>query len=66
MTDATRSRAGDHFTVADSVDALLTVLRAPPALTPWAVTQELETLVRLPAVDPPRPRSDDDRILEVR
>ena len=66
VTDATRSRAGDHFTVSDSVDALLTVLRAPPALTPWAVTQELETLVRLPAVDPPRPRSDDDRILEVR
>ena len=58
--------AGDDFTVADSVDALLTVLRAPRALTPWAVTQALETLVRLPSVDPSRQRSDDDRVLEVR
>ena len=66
VPDATRQRAGDDFTVADSVDALLIVLRAPRAPTPWAVTQELETLVRLPAVDPFRRRSDDDRVLEVR
>ena len=66
VPDATRQRAGDDFTVADSVDALLTVLRAPRAPTPWAVTQELETLVRLPSVDPSRRRSDDGRVLEVR
>ena len=66
VPDAMRLRAGDDFTVADSVDALLTVLRAPRAPTPWAVTQALETLVRLPSVDPSRQRSDDGRVLEVR
>ncbi|QBR94228.1 glycosyltransferase family 4 protein [Nocardioides euryhalodurans] len=53
---ATRSRAGADFTVAASVDDLLAVLRAPRALTPWAVIQELETLVRLPPVSPPHER----------
>lgn len=66
VPDATRLRAGDDFTVADSVDDLLAVLRAPHAPTPWAVIQELETLVGLPSVSPPRERpSADDLVIEV-
>lgn len=59
----TRLRAGREFTVADSVDGLLAVLRAPSAPTPWAVIQELETLVRLPSATPQHERpSDGDRV----
>jgi D-inositol-3-phosphate glycosyltransferase len=66
VPDGTRLRAGCDFTVADSVDGLLAVLRAPRALTPWAVIQDLEALVRLPSASPPRERPrDDDRVVGV-
>lgn len=61
-----RLRAGRHFSVAESVDSLLDVLQAPPAPTPWAVIQDLEELVRLPAVEPPHPQPrGDDLTVEV-
>lgn len=67
VADAARMRAGRSFTVADSVDGLLDILRAPQPPTPWAVIQELETLVRLPSVSPPHERpSDDDRVVGTR
>lgn len=66
VPDRTRAAAGRAFTVADSVDGLLGVLRSPRAPTPWAVIQELETLVRLPSANPDRERpSDDDRVVGV-
>ena len=59
-----RAGAGRAFTVADSVDELLAVVRSPRAPTPWAVIQELETLVRLPSANPDRERpTDDDRLV---
>jgi D-inositol-3-phosphate glycosyltransferase len=51
---AVRALAAQSFTVADSVDSLLDVLGATPAPTPWSVIQDLEALVALPAVTPPR------------
>lgn len=51
-----RRRAGLAFTAAASVDTLLDVLATPPPPTPWAVVQELEALVQLPAVVPVRTR----------
>ena len=57
---ATRRSAGSAFTVVDSVDALLTVLRAPRTPTPWAVIEELEAMVRLPASEVRRARPSDD------
>jgi glycosyltransferase involved in cell wall biosynthesis len=55
-----RVRAGSDFTVADSVDSLLDVLRAAPAPTPWAVIHELEEMVALPSVSPPHEHGSDD------
>ena len=49
---ATRRRAANHFTVAESVDGLLAVLSAPPAPTPGAIIGELEALVRMPSTSP--------------
>ncbi|MDN4163503.1 glycosyltransferase family 4 protein [Nocardioides abyssi] len=60
VTPATRASAARRFTVADSVDALLAVLDAPPAVTPRAVVAELEALVRLPARTPRHDRPADD------
>ena len=37
--------------MSQSVDQLLSVLRAPSTPTPWRVVQELEELVRLPSPD---------------
>jgi len=56
VPDATRQQAGERFTVTDSVDGLLAVLRAPRTPTPWAVIQDLEAIGRLPAVSPPHER----------
>lgn len=52
-----RRKAGLAFTAAASVDALLEVLASPLDRTPWAVIQDLEALVELPAVAPARPRA---------
>jgi len=45
---AARRRAGTLFTVAQSVDALLRVLSAPPAKTPATIVRQLEELISLP------------------
>ena len=55
-----RQQAAQAFTVADSVDSLLDVLRAAPASTPWAVLQDLETLAALPSLAPPHERLSPD------
>jgi D-inositol-3-phosphate glycosyltransferase len=55
-----RKRAGEAFTVSDSVDSLLGVLRATPASTPWAVIRDLEALAALPSLAPPHERSSQD------
>lgn len=56
LPEATRLRASELFTVADSVDGLLAVLRSPRTPTPWAVIQDLEAMARLPSVSPPHER----------
>ena len=55
-----RRQAAQAFTVSDSVDSLLDVLRATPAPTPWAVLQDLETLAALPSLAPPHELSSPD------
>ncbi|KRE99687.1 hypothetical protein ASG88_13860 [Nocardioides sp. Soil777] len=56
VPDAQRAAAARSFTVSQSVDQLLAVLREPSAPTPWSIVQELEELVRLPSPDTtPRP-----------
>lgn len=52
-----RAHAATTFTVSQSVDQLLSVLRAPSTPTPWRVVQELEELVRLPSPDLPDRRA---------
>ena len=51
VLEAQRAQAATTFTVSQSVDQLLSVLRAPSTPTPWRVVQELEELVRLPSPD---------------
>lgn len=51
-----RENAARHFTVSQSVDALLGVLRAPQPITPFRLVQELEELASLPWTLPPGPR----------
>lgn len=60
-----RAAAARHFTVTESVDDLLEVLSASPKATPWAVVEELEALVRLPAVTPQRDRPTDGQTISV-
>jgi D-inositol-3-phosphate glycosyltransferase len=48
-----RAVAAECFTVSQSVDALLDVLRAPATITPFRMVQELEKLVHLPSAVPP-------------
>jgi glycosyltransferase involved in cell wall biosynthesis len=48
LAPVARRSAGDQFTVAQSVDALLRVFAGPPAITPAAVVRQLEDLIRLP------------------
>ena len=55
-----RRQAAQAFTVSDSVDSLLDVLRATPAPTPWAVLQDLESLAALPSLAPPHELSSPD------
>ena len=50
-----RAAAAQCFTVGQSVDALLAVLRAPHPITPFRLVQELEELVSIalaPCLDP--------------
>ena len=47
-----RDHAARCFTVSQSVDALLGVLRAPQPVTPFRLVQELEELIRLPVDHP--------------
>ena len=47
-----RAHAASHFTVAQSVDALLVALTAPHRATPFEVMQQLEKLISLPAATP--------------
>jgi D-inositol-3-phosphate glycosyltransferase len=49
-----REGAARSFTVSQSVDALLAVLRAPQPITPFRLVQELEELVVLPSPVPMR------------
>jgi len=46
---AERAAAAESFTVAQSVDALLSVLRAPQPITPYRLVQQLEELIGLPS-----------------
>jgi glycosyltransferase involved in cell wall biosynthesis len=48
LSASARRRAGAMFTVAQSVDALLTVLAGSSANTPAAVVRQLEELIQLP------------------
>jgi D-inositol-3-phosphate glycosyltransferase len=50
-----RDSAAHRFTVSQSVDALLGVLRAPQPITPFRLVQELEELVSLPSILPSAP-----------
>lgn len=54
MTASERGKAAQRFTVGQSVDALLAVLRAPASITPFRLVQELEELVNLPSTLPSR------------
>lgn len=58
MTVGERAHAATHFTVAQSVDALLRALAAPWRATPSEVVRQLEEIISLPAVTP-APRSSD-------
>ena len=55
-----RAGAARRFTVGQSVDALLEVLRAPHPITPFRLVQELELLVSLPSTLPPGPRTSEN------
>jgi D-inositol-3-phosphate glycosyltransferase len=46
-----RAETGTKFTVAQSVDALLTVFAQPPPRTPASVVRQLEELILLPSTD---------------
>ncbi len=56
VSTSERARAARCFTVSQSVDALLGVLRAPQPITPFRLVQELEELIRLPSTIPARAR----------
>jgi glycosyltransferase involved in cell wall biosynthesis len=56
-----RESAAARFTVSQSVDALLAVLRAPQPITPFRLVQELENLVVLPSPEPMRTQPLDRR-----
>ena len=55
-----RARAARRFTVSQSVDELLDVLRTPQPITPFRLVQELEELISLPSPIPLRPRPVED------
>jgi glycosyltransferase involved in cell wall biosynthesis len=60
VSTSERNAAARCFTVGQSVDALLGVLRARPTITPFRLVQELEKLVSLPSALPPRRRPSAD------
>jgi glycosyltransferase involved in cell wall biosynthesis len=51
---AARLRAGQLFTVGQSVDALLSVFARPLAVPPAAIVRQLEELIAAPSANPPR------------
>jgi D-inositol-3-phosphate glycosyltransferase len=55
MTTSERDLAASRFTVSQSVDALLDVLRTPQPITPFRLVRELEELIRLPSTEPVTP-----------
>ena len=66
VPESVRRLAGEAFTVAASVDALLRVLESPVPPTPWAVIQDLEAMAHLPTVTPARELSSgEDHIIGV-
>ena len=60
VTGSERASAARRFTVRQSVDSLLDVLRAPPPITPYRMVQELEELISLPSTEPLRPSPRED------
>jgi D-inositol-3-phosphate glycosyltransferase len=62
MSVTERASAARRFTVSQSVDALLGVLRAPQPITPFRLVQELEELASLPSTEPLRPRPVKDSV----
>jgi D-inositol-3-phosphate glycosyltransferase len=54
LSVAARHAAGQQFTVAQSVDALLGVFARPLAVPPAAIVRQLEELIAAPSADPPR------------
>ena len=60
LSTAARDAAATMFTVADSVDALLTTLAQPRPSTPASVVRELEELVRMPSSQPATRRPHPD------
>jgi D-inositol-3-phosphate glycosyltransferase len=60
VSTSERARAARRFTVSQSVDALLDVLRAPQPITPFRLVQELEELISLPSTIPLRTRPVED------
>jgi glycosyltransferase involved in cell wall biosynthesis len=54
LTAAARLRAGQLFTVGQSVDALLSVFARPLAVPPAAIVRQLEELIAAPSANPPR------------
>ena len=62
MSASERAGAARRFTVGQSVDALLGVLRAPQPITPFRLVQELEELASLPSTEPLRSRPIKDKV----
>ena len=60
-TPSERAIAARCFTVGQSVDTLLEVLRAPQPITPFRLVQELEELISLPPHLPMHTRPSEDR-----
>jgi D-inositol-3-phosphate glycosyltransferase len=60
VSTSERKVSARRFTVSQSVDALLGVLRAPQPITPFRLVQELEELISLPSTIPLRTRPVED------
>jgi D-inositol-3-phosphate glycosyltransferase len=60
VSTSERAGAARRFTLSQSVDALLEVLRAPQPITPFRLVQELEELISLPSSIPLRTRPVED------
>jgi D-inositol-3-phosphate glycosyltransferase len=64
LSTAARRHAGARFTVSQSVDALLNVLRRPLPIPPAAIIRELEELIAAPSATPPRILDPDCAVAE--